>query len=266
MIKDFYKTNKIGILITIIVLVIGNIVYFGFDLSKNDMETKEMKFINPEIYNDMEIKTAYTPDGIIKIFVNSKEFKYIDINSTEGDKIATKNNLVIGYDEAMMMKEEKLFTNIGDKIDGLFGVNIIIGGILEKTNSPIDMMHFVSETLFEDVQGDENKLFIKLKDSTPKLFLNYDNINDKEKIKIELFEGNLEEYKVIDIDNKKYYPLIIGFEEAKMMKEEKLFSKPGDKIEGLFGKSFIIVGVNKKSNSPIDMMHITTLTKEELEN
>lgn len=264
-IKDMINENKIGVIITLALLILGSIAYFGFGFSKKNTMNVDMKNINPEIYNDMKIKTAYTPEGMIKIFVNSKEFKYIDVKALDGEKNALSNKIVIGFDEARMMKDEKLFSDIGNKIDGLFGVDIIIGGVLEKTNSPIDDIHFLSEETFEKINGDENKLFVKLKEREPKLFLTYE-IEDKNKIKFDLIEGNIENYKVTSIDGKEYLPLIIGYKEAKMMKDEKLFSKPGDKINGLFGNDFVIIGVIKETNTSIDMMHLTTFKKEEMPN
>lgn len=51
----------------------------------------------------------------------------------------------IGYDEAQVMINEKLFTKEGDTISGFFGNNVIISGILAKSNSVADNYHFVKE-------------------------------------------------------------------------------------------------------------------------
>ncbi|MEI7563050.1 MAG: hypothetical protein WCJ39_05175 [bacterium] len=42
-----------------------------------------------------------------------------------------------------MMKKEKLFQEINNTIDNLFGNDIIIKGIAKKTYTSLDMMHFV---------------------------------------------------------------------------------------------------------------------------
>ena len=258
--KNFLKENKLSIIMTLIILILGSIAYFGVSDRK---EMPNSKVIDPKIYESMKIKTDYTQEGGIKIFANSEELKNTDIKAEEGKKIAESNKIIIGYDEANMMKEEKLFSNINDEIKNLFGADILIGGILEKTNSPIDDMHFLSNETFDRIEGDEDKLFIKMKDNTPKLFLNYEK-QDKEKIAVSLIEGNIEEYNVLKIGDRVYYPLIIGYKEAKMMKEEKLFSKPGDTITNLFGKDFIVIGIAKETNTSLDMMHMTPLQKSEL--
>jgi hypothetical protein len=49
--------------------------------------------------------------------------------------------------------------------------------------------------------------------------------------------------------------MLIGSDEAKMMRAEKLFSQPGDTLSGFFGKDVKIVGILAKTNSALDMMH-----------
>jgi hypothetical protein len=51
--------------------------------------------------------------------------------------------IIIGSKEAEMMREEKLFVSTGDAIRDLFGNNFIVAGVLEETNTSIDMLHFV---------------------------------------------------------------------------------------------------------------------------
>lgn len=49
--------------------------------------------------------------------------------------------LVIGAAEAAMMREEGLFTAIGDRIDGFFGHDVVVVGVIEQTGTALDMMH-----------------------------------------------------------------------------------------------------------------------------
>ena len=51
--------------------------------------------------------------------------------------------VVIGADEAQMMQDEKLFQAEGDLIRNLFGNDMIVASVLPRTNTPLDMMHFV---------------------------------------------------------------------------------------------------------------------------
>jgi hypothetical protein len=53
--------------------------------------------------------------------------------------------VVLGSGEAKMMISEKLISGVGAKIDGFFGRDSYIVGILEPTNSSLDMLHFIYE-------------------------------------------------------------------------------------------------------------------------
>ena len=57
--------------------------------------------------------------------------------------------VIIGATEAKMMQEEKLFAKVGDTIDGFFGKDVIIVGIIKETNTGLDMIHIVEKDFFE---------------------------------------------------------------------------------------------------------------------
>ncbi|MFA5930084.1 MAG: hypothetical protein WC861_04330 [Candidatus Micrarchaeia archaeon] len=52
--------------------------------------------------------------------------------------------MAFGADEAAAMRSEKEFTKPGDQISGFFGNDVVVAAVLEKTNTPLDMMHIVS--------------------------------------------------------------------------------------------------------------------------
>ena len=103
-------------------------------------------------------------NGSKTIFVLAKEgapkvFMIYDANSSLKLKIAEGSMgdfkardvygkriypVAIGADEAAAMRSEKLFSKPGDQISGFFGNDIVVAAVLEKTNSPLDMMHIVS--------------------------------------------------------------------------------------------------------------------------
>jgi hypothetical protein len=69
-------------------------------------------------------------------------------------------------------------------------------------------------------------------------------------------EGSADGYRTQDIDGVTYQPVLIGSAEAAMMREEKLFSQPGDTISGFFGQDVIVVGVLEETGTSLDMMHV----------
>lgn len=70
--------------------------------------------------------------------IYSMDFTTQTINGKEYQKV------YIGWSEAEMMKENNLFKNIGDAVDGFFGKNAVIAGILPKQNNILDDLHFIS--------------------------------------------------------------------------------------------------------------------------
>ena len=100
-------------------------------------------------------------------------------------------------------------------------------------------------------------------EKVPKLFYKL-GVDETPEFNITLKEGNFQNYNAIhEIVGEEYYPMIIGSKEAKMMREEKLFEKPGDIINNFFGKKVILVGIISETNSSLDMVHITPLRKGE---
>ena len=54
--------------------------------------------------------------------------------------------------------------------------------------------------------------------------------------------------------------MIIGYDEALMMKREKLFSKPGDELHDFFGlKTIKIVGILAPTKTMVDEVHLKGL-------
>ncbi len=88
-----------------------------------------------------------------KIFLKTTAFAK-GIETEDGNLLLSANNVVLGYDEAMMMKKEKIFTKVGDFIPNFFSnKTVIVSGILKPTNSALDNYHFVSPELYEQLDG-----------------------------------------------------------------------------------------------------------------
>jgi hypothetical protein len=187
------------------------------------------------------------------------------MKASDGYSIPEAGTMIIGSSESAMMIKEGKFSKVGDKIDNLFGINTTVGGVLKRTNTILDEFHFLGEQQFNQLDGEENRAFVKLKEGKePKLFYTYLD-GENSKLKFNLSEGSLSDYSVIHkIAGEKYYPLILGYSEAKMMRQEKLFSRPGDMIKGFFGINVTIVGVAQRTNTSLDMAHIIPLAEGDL--
>ena len=61
--------------------------------------------------------------------------------------------VVLGAKEAEVMKKAKIFTAIGDRIDNLFGNQVIVADLLPITNSIVDELHFVGNEFIINDSG-----------------------------------------------------------------------------------------------------------------
>jgi len=57
------------------------------------------------------------------------------------------------------------------------------------------------------------------------------------------------------IDGKEYLSMYVGYDDARMMREEGEFSKIHDTIDDEAGSDVIIAGLPKKTFTVLDMMH-----------
>jgi Cu+-exporting ATPase len=164
----------------------------------------------------------------------------------------TEGNVVIGAIEAAMMKEEGLIDGVGSEIKDFFGLpKIKVVGILEQTGTAIDEYHifnpdsFAKLTAKSDIFADETGM------GELKLFYTYDADNIPSQLK-SVIDPLRSSYTM---DGMKFLPVTIGYDEAAMMKSEKLISKRLDTLKGFFGNDVVIVGLPKRTLTSLDMMH-----------
>ncbi|MFH0863048.1 MAG: hypothetical protein V1875_08490 [Candidatus Altiarchaeota archaeon] len=72
--------------------------------------------------------------------VVSLDFAGIDLHANQNRTYAP---LVLGASEAKMMMDEGLIKGVGDRLDGFFGADAYVAGILEPTNTSLDMFHYM---------------------------------------------------------------------------------------------------------------------------
>ncbi|MFA6489400.1 MAG: hypothetical protein WCT52_01855 [Candidatus Micrarchaeia archaeon] len=211
------------------------------------------------IYDGMRYKVAYAPDGAMKLFALAKNNQLARFMAEEGNNLPEENSLVIGASEAKMMIGEKLISGAGSRLKGFFGINTSVEGILKKTGQPVDMLHFLSATQFAKIGGREGVVYSRLTDKKePKMFFVYD-LDDKPPFQLQFTEGGIGGFaSYADDDGGKVCPIIIGADEAAMMRSEKMFSKAGDRLEGFFGNNVEIAGVLSKTNTSVDMFHFVS--------
>jgi hypothetical protein len=98
------------------------------------------------------IRTTVAPDGSSKLFYEINGNTPIQIiASLPEDTLNHSVNIAgkiyqpifIGASEADLMRKEKIFKREGDLINDFFGNDVIVAGILPRTDSPLDNFHYV---------------------------------------------------------------------------------------------------------------------------
>jgi heavy metal translocating P-type ATPase len=170
----------------------------------------------------------------------------------EGSGSLTENGVILGSQDALMMREEKEFSRIGETLEEFAGVpGFAVTGILAPTGTALDLAHVVKRSVLGSlppgvpiqVIDDEGAL---------KYFYGGDMSLLPENLR-----NAITKKPALSIvrDGKSFAPIFIGSAEAAMMREKKLFRKPGDLIEGFFGNDVTIAGVLPETGTILDMFH-----------
>ncbi len=257
--ENLIKENKGAILFTILVMLIGSITYLSTDQNQMGAEKSDKS-----TFQSIKFKVIFGPDGAMNLLATTKNNAMATLNSEEGNSIPEEDSVVLGSQVAARLKNAGIFSESGDIISSYFGISTTVEGILEKQNSIVDYISFLSATEFEKISGDADKVFSKITmDGSLKIFFKL-LTNETLPQKFKLAEGSISGYELHDLDGEEYYPLILGAKEAKEMREEKLFTSTGDPIRDFFGKNFVVVGVLEETNTIIDYLHFVPLSENEV--
>jgi len=282
------SAEKYGIGFSLIIMIVGSFFYFALaestvmDEKEKAVDDKEMIIENSDsvdtlmdttlngefkegVNMEVAMKVAYTQKDEVKLFALARNNELGKLKAEKGNPIPEIGSVVIGSTEAEIMKKEALFSEPGDIIKDLFGVDVKVEGILEKTNSPLDELHFLSQEEFLQLNGENGRVYIKYVEGESKLFYFYPTYGNTP-ITFDLAEGDLEDYTTHILVGETYYPLIVGSREADIMRGENIFSKPGDIIPDFFGKKVIVVGILKETNTPLDIMHFVPIIEQGFDN
>lgn len=248
------KRNYISLLAPVVLVVLFTWLFVGFAQFSSRMENggpvnKDVQAATAAFVQDARMKIAYA-DGAPKLFLSAKDAPRA-LKLSEGSMALSPNTMLVGYDEAVMMKEEKLFTKPGDQLTNFFGVpTMTIGGVLEKTGTIFDMVHIVDEATWNALQANDRIQLVTAGDAI-KIFhtITSDTIPEPFRDKLN------PELRPVPLGGSAYLPIYIGADEAAMMQEEGLFKKPGDTFTNLFGNAVIIADVLPKTNTVLDMFH-----------
>lgn len=259
--KAWLLGEKYSILIVIAIIAVVGLVYFVFGGNNAGMGypigEKETA-----VFNGMQLKLAFNDGNEAKVFALASNNALAKYAAIEGNPVPEEDSMVIGATEAATMKSENLFAQPGDRLIGFFGLNPTVEGVLAETGTPLDYFHFLGPREFGAVKAYNGLVFIKMAGEEPELFVLY--LPGGKIPAPKLAEGSLDGYEEHVIVGKKFYPVIIGSEEAVMMRKEKAFNEIGDSFE-TFGQRFIVVGIMEKTGSAFDFAHFVPFGEGQLQ-
>lgn len=245
------KRNYISAIAPIFMMVIFTLIFIQFARFSSNMNLGTEMAANisaVKILGNKETRINFA-EGNPKLFLGTDKIDK-DIKVKEGSKEIKDNEMVIGYEEAMMMKKEKLFSKSGDSVANFFGVSSIkVVGILEPTGTLLDYYHIVRTNTLSSIPSSA-KVTVKLtpgNDVKVFYFVNDKNIPAKIQQSVKPEMG-----APLYIGSTKYSPVFIGSNEAQLMLKEKLFSKEGDQISSFFGNNIIVSQVLPKTGTTLD--------------
>lgn len=222
-----------------------------------EVSTKPYTISNPWLVSDIG---TYLTKTKTKIWFDGEWFPKIMISAENlpgGIKlengIVDFNNawVLLGYSEAQMMINEWLIAWVWSEIENFFWVpKVRITWILKPTGTFLDDVHIFERSTFEKLSLSEDLLITETSFWDIKLFYLFDEKN----IPVQ-FSSLINPKKLSYHTDTVHLATYIGYDEAKMMIEEWLFSKKFDTIDWLFWNDVIVAWLAKKTYTILDMMH-----------
>lgn len=170
----------------------------------------------------------------------------------EGSSGLNDNEMIVGYAEAMVMQEEKIFGNINDSINDFFGLSSVrVTGILEPTGTILDYYHIVNSNTFSQLRSAAEMETIKMGSEIKLIYKTDGNVPLK-------FVGKIGSLGAIEIGGNRYQEIYLGAGEADTLIRMKIFKTAGDRIEDLFGNRVIVLGVLPKTDTVLDRFYFVS--------
>jgi soluble P-type ATPase len=256
------KKNWISILAPVVMAVVFTLAFFEFAKFSSRMAESTQAMVTVKASTEVVQKSQSLikqstmkvnfAEGNPKFFIQTNQLN-VELPLAEGSGSLGKDEMVIGYEEAEMMKKEKLFEKPGDTLANFFGIpSMKIVGILKPTGTFLDNAHIIkTETQIVSVASassaslkDELKLFYSIDQNTiPTVYTS---------------SINRDSLYPVTFGTKKYLPIYIGSKEAEVMRTEGLFQKEGDILANFFGKDVIIAGILSETKTLLDNFHYVT--------
>lgn len=252
------KKNYISLVAPLIMMAVFTFGFFEFAKFSSGMEggttnkpvSEQVNRKANALLTEGEMKIDFA-EGVPKVFLGVNVFDQT-LAKVEGSAILADNTMIVGAEEATMMKEENLIEGPGDSLKDFFGIPTMkVVGIAEETGTMIDDLHIVDRNTLANLSSVAD-VKVLLNGQDAKFFYVVSGGNIPEKFKKNIAS---DAFIPVTIGGRKYQPIYIGFAEAKMMLGEKLFEKEGDRLTDFFGNNVIIAGILPETKTALDNFH-----------
>jgi len=252
------RKNWVSKIAPIVMVVAFALLFVWFAKISSGMHADAGKTASPKVVAQVgdfmasaNAKIAFEKEDA-KLFLGVNKIRDKDLVAESGTLALGNDEIVLGSDEAMMMKKKGLIKGVGDDVTDFFGrPSVKVVGILKPTGTAIDSFHMVNPATFGKLESSAT-IEVIMDEGSPKFFY---VVRDGElpppygkAVKAAAFEAVVK-------DGKAYAPVFIGSEEAKMMREEKKFANVGDIIDQFFGTRVVVTRVLPATDSFLDRLY-----------
>ncbi len=164
------KRNYLSLIAPVMMVIVFTFGFFEFAKLSSKMDSQGMAQlvsvqgaanINNFITNN-ETKINFV-DNNPKLFLSVDDFPR-EVRLSEGTMDINNDEMVIGYNEAMMMKKEKLIKEPGDNLKDFFGIGSMkVVGVLKPTGTMLDDYHLVNRDTLARITGTSKSFYVSEK-------------------------------------------------------------------------------------------------------
>jgi Cu+-exporting ATPase len=249
------KRNYLSLAAPFIMVIVFTFGFFEFAKLSSNMENSSPGLLvsaqTATSLNDFlaagQTKINFSGDNPELFLGTNRPPNYLKVK--EGTLGLSDNEIVLGYNEGVIMKKERLIKGSGDSLLNFFGLSgVKVVGILEPTGTLIDNYCLVNNNTLSKMTSAASVQVVSEDGSVDIFYKGKDGLPDKVKKAISNFDP-------IWLSNKLYLPVYIGFSDAKMMIQNKEFTKAGDIINDFSGNSVIVAGILPETKTLLDTMH-----------
>ncbi len=249
------KRNYLSLMAPVVMVMAFTLGFIEFARLSSTMGNETMPIVSVQTATTLNNFLVNRPakinfsDGQPKLFLGTESFT-TELKAKEGVLDLNSNEMVLGYEEAMMMEWEDLIKGVGDTLTDFFGLPTVkVVGILESTGTSLDKYHFVNnDTLIKIDTVAEIRSVMEGEALKTFYFVTDTNVPDK-------FQVDMQGFEPVSLGGKKYLPIYIGSAEAKMMVDQGVISQMGDTVDDFWGNRVIVSGILPESQTALDTMY-----------